>query len=174
MASTIKRKARCRQLAAIIACFGCLLFISQAQAAPPEGYDFLSYDAAMTQARQQEKLVFLYFGRYGCSTCRKMHQEVFSDDEIMQRYNEHYILAYVDTESGERLTLPNSERITEMQFASRMRILGTPTFYFLTPDERTLVKLAGFKSIEGMKQYDDFVYGGHYGSQSFKEYVGSR
>ena len=135
MASTIKRKARCRQLAAIIACFGCLLFISQAQAAPPEGYDFLSYDAAMTQARQQEKLVFLYFGRYGCSTCRKMHQEVFSDDEIMQRYNEHYILAYVDTESGERLTLPNSERITEMtnEASVMLRPQSSPSLPNITP-----------------------------------------
>ncbi len=150
-----------------------LLINAQAQAALPAGYNFLSYGEAMSQARAQKKPVFLYFGRYGCSTCRKMHKEVFSDDQIKQRYNDHYILAYVDTESGERLTLPNDERITEMQFASRTRILGTPTFIFLTPDETPLMKLAGFKSIEKMKQYDDYIIGGHYGSQTFKQYIGA-
>ena len=151
-----------------------LLLATQAQSAPPEGYQFLSYGDAMTQARQQERLVFLYFGRYGCSTCRKMNKEVFSDQQVRQRLSDHYILAYVDTESGERVTLPSNERITEMQLASRMRILGTPTYYFLTPDETPLVKLAGFKSIERMKQYDDYVYGGHYGSKTFKEFVGAK
>ena len=158
-------------LSAITAIFG-LLYLAQAHSAPPAGYRFLAYGDAMAQAREQQKPVFLYFGRYGCSSCRKMHQEVFSDNQIKQRYNDHYVLAYVDTESGERLTLPNNERITEMQFASRMRILGTPTFIFLTPDEIPLMKLAGFKTIDKMKQYDDYVAGGHYGSQTFKQYIG--
>lgn len=151
-----------------------LLVAGQAQSAPPEGYNFVSYDAAMKQASQQERLVFLYFGRYGCSSCRKMHQEVFSDERIKQRYQDHYILAYVDTESGDRLTLPNGERVTEMQFASQMRILGTPTFIFLMPDERPLLKTAGFKSVDRMRQYDDYIYGGHYGSKSFNEFISAQ
>lgn len=164
------RKPRRFLLPAIIS-LAMLLIGSQAQSAPPEGYNFVPYDKAMKQASRQEKLVFLYFGRYGCSSCRKMHQEVFSDERIKQRYQEHYILAYVDTESGDRLTLPNGERITEMQFASRMRILGTPSFFFLMPDERPLLKTAGFKSVDRMRQYDDYIYGGHYGSTSFRDYI---
>ncbi|MES9898073.1 MAG: thioredoxin fold domain-containing protein [Sedimenticola sp.] len=149
--------------------FGFTLF-TQVQAAPPEGYNFLSYGEAMVKAREESKPVFLYYGRYGCSTCRKMHKEVFSNKEIEQRYNNHYILAYVDTESGNRITLPNGERITDMQFATRSRILGTPTFIFKNPDETELLNFAGFRTIERMKQYDDYINGGHHKTTSFKAY----
>lgn len=145
-----------------------------ARAAPPAGYDFLSYDQALTRAAQQQKPVFLYFGRYGCSSCRKMHQEVFSDPELRARYSDHYVLAYVDTESGERLRLPNGERLTEMQFASRSRVLGTPTFFFIASDQKPLVKLIGFKTIEEMNSYDDYISGGHYRRQSLQEFLASR
>ncbi|MES9855429.1 MAG: thioredoxin fold domain-containing protein [Sedimenticola sp.] len=147
-----------------------VIFSIQAEAAPPEGYNFLSYGEAITKAAKENKPVFLYLGRYGCSTCRKMHKEVFSDIEIQKRFNSHYILAYVDTESGNRITLPNGERITEMQFATRSRILGTPTFIFKTQDETQLLNLAGFKSIEKMKQYDEYINGGHYKTTNFKAF----
>lgn len=147
-----------------------LVFSVQAQSAPPEGYNFLPYGEAVAKARVEGKPVFLYFGRYGCSTCRKMHKEVFSDKEIKQRYNSHYILAYVDTESGNRITLPNGERITDMQFATRSRILGTPTFVFKQPDETKLLSFAGFKTIERMKQYDEYINGGHHKTTRFKAY----
>ncbi|MCB1856901.1 MAG: thioredoxin fold domain-containing protein [Gammaproteobacteria bacterium] len=140
-------------------------------AAPPDGYRFLSYGDALIRAGEQDKPVFLYFGRYGCSVCLKMHQEVFTDEQVKSRFNSHYVLAYVDTEGGERVTLPNGERITEMQLASRTRILGTPTFFFIAPDQRPLIKLSGFQSIENMVHYDDYISGRHYQTQSLREFL---
>jgi len=68
--------------------------------------------------------MLLYFGRYGCTTCRKMHKEVFTDQQLKDQLAEKFILAYVDTESDARIRLPSGERSTEMQFASSIRILG--------------------------------------------------
>ena len=57
-----------------------------------------------------------------------------------RNYNDAFVLAYVDTESGDRISLANGERITEMQFASRSRIIGTPTFIFFSPEQKLLVQ----------------------------------
>ncbi|MEJ1297502.1 MAG: hypothetical protein RPU64_02985 [Candidatus Sedimenticola sp. (ex Thyasira tokunagai)] len=57
-----------------------------------------------------------------------------------------------------------------MQFATRSRILGTPTFIFKNPDEMELLNFAGFRTIERMKQYDDYINGGHHKTTSFKAY----
>ena len=103
------------------------LSIDTLVAAPPEGYQFLSLTEAALLASQENKPMLLYFGRYGCSICRKMHAEVFSDASLSEKYNDAFVLAYVDTESGNRIKLANGEKITEMQFASRSRILGTPS-----------------------------------------------
>ena len=139
-----------------------LVGCATARAAPPEGYDFLPLGDAWQAAARNNKPILLYFGRYGCTTCRKMHAEVFSDSELQQRYQADFVLAYVDTESGSRITLANGERTTEMMFAARSRIVGTPTFIFFSPEQQALFKKAGFQSIEQMKRYHEYITGDHY------------
>ena len=143
-------------------------------AAPPEGYEFLSLTAAAERAAVENKPMLLYFGRYGCSTCRKMHAEVFTDDGVRLKYSNAFVLAYVDTESGNRIRLANGETTTEMQFAARSRILGTPTFVFYSTEQKPLFKKAGFQSIEQMSRYGEFVAEGHYRSMTLKDYLAGR
>jgi thioredoxin-related protein len=153
----------------------CLLALSSGSvlAAPPEGYNFLPLTAASEQASAANKPMLLYFGRYGCSTCRKMHAEVFSDAAVNKQYNTEFVLAYVDTESGNRIRLANGETTTEMQFASRSRILGTPTFIFFSAEQKPLFKKTGFQSIEQMNHYGDFVAQGHFRKMSLQDYLAS-
>jgi thioredoxin-related protein len=148
-----------------------LLAIEGLHAAPPDGYRFLALTEAAEQAGESGKPLLLYFGRYGCTTCRKMHAEVFTDPEVRERYNRDFVLAYVDTESGNRIRLANGERTTEMQFATRNRILGTPTFIFFSPQQKPLFKKAGFQSIEQMQRYADFIVEGHYEGMSLTEFL---
>ncbi len=141
-----------------------------ARAAPPETYAFLPLGEAWRSAQQQHKPMLLYFGRYGCTTCRKMHAEVFTDPDLQRRYSEDFVLAYVDTESGNRIRLANGERTTEMQFATRNRILGTTTFDFFSPELQPLVRKAGFQSIAHMRRYHGFITGGHYRDKTLADY----
>lgn len=155
--------------------FGGLVLLATAfaplGAAPPDGYDFKPLTQALQQAADEGKPMLLYYGRYGCTTCRKMHAEVFTDAGLKARLNSEFALAYVDTESAARITLPSGERTTEMQFAANSRILGTPTFVFFAPDQEPLFKVAGFKSIEQMQRYGDYVTGGHYQSETLDAFL---
>ena len=150
------------------------LSVEAAMAAPPEGYRFLPLTAALQRASAESKPMLLYFGRYGCTTCRKMHAEVFSDALLSEKYKTAFVLAYVDTESGNRIRLANGETTTEMQFATRSRILGTPTFIFFSPEQKPLFKKAGFQSVVQMSQYSDFIIEGHYESMPLKEYLATQ
>ncbi|MCP3869002.1 MAG: thioredoxin fold domain-containing protein [Gammaproteobacteria bacterium] len=150
-----------------------LLLSLGVQAAPPDGYPFHSYSDAVKLAKEQQKPLFLYFGRYGCSSCLKTHKETFTDQGLKKKLVDHYVLAYVDTESDKRLRLPSGERITEMQFATRSRIYGTPTYFFISPGGEPLFKFVGFKTVAEMLVYDDYVSQGHYKLISFKEYQAS-
>ena len=105
-----------------------------ALAAAPEGYPFVPFDQAMAQSRSESKLLFVYFGRYGCGYCEKTNREAFIDPAVRQRYSENYALAYVDAESGRRLRLPSGERIAERDLGTRYEALVTPVFTFLKPD----------------------------------------
>lgn len=141
------------------------------QAAPPEGYHFLSLTQAIQQSTREKKPMLLYFGRYGCTTCRKMHKEVFTDEALKKDLTDQFILAYVDTESGKRIRMPNGERTTEMQFAARNRILGTPTFIYFSADQKPRLKRAGFQTIQQMELYNDYISGKHFREMKFKDYL---
>jgi len=143
-------------------------------AAPPDGYPFLSLTQAMKKSVAEKIPMFLYFGRYGCTTCRKMHEEVFIDSGLNKQFSKKFALAYVDTESGNRIRLSNGERTTEMQFASRSRILGTPTFIYFSADQKPLFKRAGFQTIEQMTLYNDYVLEGHYRTAKLKDYMANK
>jgi len=153
-----------------------LTFLSPAlaTAAPPQGYNFLNLTEAFEQSKGEQKPILLYFGRYGCSTCRKMHKEVFSDQGLNKKYSDQFVLAYVDTESGNRIRLPSGERTTEMQFAGRSRILGTPTFIYFSNEQKPLFKRTGFQTIKKMGIYSDYVTNGHYKTKTLKTYLGAK
>ena len=110
---------------------------------PPHGYPFLSFDKAMQQAQGENKPLFVYFGRYGCGYCEKTNEEAFSDKQVRETYSKHYVLAYVDSESGKRLRLPSGERVTEREVGTRYNAFVTPVFTFMTTDGQPLLRLVG-------------------------------
>jgi len=137
-----------------------LLFVILSQAAvaeAPEGYPFQPFDKAIQQARSENKLLFVYFGRYGCGYCEKTNKEAFSDAGVRKAYTQHYILAYVDAESGKRLRLPSGERITERELGTRYNAFVTPIFSFLTPDGKQILQLVGVQRIVDLVNADKKV-----------------
>ena len=125
-----------------------------ALANPPADYPFLRFDQAMQKAMADAKLVFVYFGRYGCGYCDKTNKEAFSDPVVRDKFIDHYILTYVDSESGRRLRLPSGERITEREFSTRYNAAITPVFSFLTPDGVRVLQLVGLQSKASLLEAD--------------------
>ncbi len=121
-----------------------------AVADPPEGYPFLSFDKAMEQATAETRLMFVYFGRYGCGYCDKTNKEAFSNPGVRKQYSKNYVLAYVDAESGKRLRLPSGERITERELGTRYNAFVTPIFSFMLPDGTVIARMVGVQRIEDL------------------------
>lgn len=123
----------------------------------PEGYPFLPFDEAMSRSQTEEKVLFVYFGRYGCGYCEKTNREAFVDEEVKRRYTEHYVLAYVDAESGRRLRLPSGERIPERELGTRYNALVTPIFTFMTPEGEPIQRMVGVQRIEDLIEADERI-----------------
>ena len=164
-----------RQSAALIATL-LLSVIWQypARADAPADYPFVSYDAGLRRAAKESKPIFIYFGRYGCAWCDWTNRETFSNAELRKLYTDHYVLVYVDAESGKRLTLPNGERITEAELGARFRAFATPLFVYLDAQGKEIFKAPGFKTVDDFKEFDQYVVGGHYKTQKLMEFLGSK
>ena len=149
-----------------------LLPAGSGRADPPEGYTFLRYDEGLRIAQRDGKRVFAYFGRYGCGSCEKTNRESFSNAELRKLYTGHYVLVYVDAESGRRLQLPSGETVTEMELGAMMKTLVTPYFLYLEPDGQVIYKAPGFQTAQAFLDYDRYVHGGHYKKQTLTQFLG--
>ena len=131
-----------------------LTCITSASANPPADYPFLRFDEALQQASKDGRLVFVYFGRYGCAYCDKTNKEAFADPTVRANYISHYILTYVDSEGGRRIRLPSGERITERELGVRYNSAVTPVFSFMAPDGTRLYRLIGLQTKEELLEAD--------------------
>ena len=147
-----------------------LWWSAAAPADPPAGWSFYPLDEALRLAGQEQRRVFLYFGRHGCPSCEKTNRESFTDARVMEKYNSNYILAYVDSESGKRLRLPGGERITEMELGVRLKVFGTPFFYYMEPGGSPILRAPGYQNAVSLLLFDRFVDGGHYKQQTFADF----
>jgi len=155
----------------VLLLLSCPGFIAPVFAEPPDNYPFIRYDEGLQLAKAQNRDIFLYFGRYGCGYCAKTNVETFSDKSLRELYIKNYVLVYVDAESGERLTLPDGEVITEMDLGQRLNVFATPMFVYLDPDGKVVFKAPGYKTVQEFKQFDGYVQGKHYKTRSINEFL---
>ncbi|MEW6133274.1 MAG: DUF255 domain-containing protein [Pseudomonadota bacterium] len=151
-----------------------LCIAAGAWADPPPDYPFVSYDQGLKMARETGKPIFLYFGRYGCAWCDHTNKQSFSNADLKKMYPEHFVLVYVDAESGKRLRLPSGERITEAELGARFKAFATPLFVYLTPQGEEIFKAPGFKTVQDFKDFDRYVIEGHYKKQTLLEFLSKK
>lgn len=89
-------------------------------------------DAIIRMAKEQDKLIFMDFYADWCLPCRIMDDEVFSDPEIQEYLNEHYISVKVEADKGEGYML-----------ATRYLVEGYPTLLFLDNEGKELTRKLG-------------------------------
>ena len=141
---------------------------------PPQDYPFVAYDQGLKAAQASGKPIFLYFGRYGCAWCAHTNKETFSNASLRKLYIDHYELVYVDAESYKRITLPSGERISEAELGARFKAFATPLFVYLTPRGKEIFKAPGFKTVQDFLDFDRYVTGGYYKTETLLEYLSKK
>lgn len=89
----------------------------------PDNIDaFYDYDEGLAYAKKVNKPVLLDFTGWSCTNCRKMEASVWSDQEVLKRLKNNYVLIslYVD----DRTTLGESEKYTSKVSARAINTLG--------------------------------------------------
>ena len=90
---------------------------------------WLDYDVAVEQAQKSDKIVMVMLSQKGCPACEYMTDIVFKDKNIEAKLSSKFLVVYTDIYTG---------------FVEEgMSYAGTPTFYFLDKNEKTLDKFSG-------------------------------
>ncbi len=138
---------------------------------------YFDYQQALACARQQNKPLFIDFTGHGCTNCREMEAVVWSDQQVLQRLQDDFVVValYVD----DKTELPESEWYTSKYDNKVKKTIGKknadlqitnlennaqPFYVLLGKDERVLAWPYGYdRSVDkfvkfldgGKKKYEE-------------------
>ena len=71
-----------------------------------------SYKDALIEAKKENKLVFIDAYASWCGPCKMLRQNTFTDKEVSDYFNAHFINLSVDIEKGEGVALATKYKVT--------------------------------------------------------------
>lgn len=111
-----------------------MIFLGGLTAVRGEGILFFegSYAEALEKARLEGKMVFIDFYADWCGPCRTMATGVFTEPEVGDYFNRHFVALKVDTEN------PDNDRLVK-----QFKVKSLPTMLFITAEGKTTAQLLG-------------------------------
>ena len=148
-----------------------------AQAALPEGWHFLEYNAALRVAKQQGKPVFVYYGFNKCPYCIYVNKNTFSSEELRKTYSAHYVLAYFDIRGNpdDMMDLAGGGSMRRADAIKHLKASPVPAWAFIDPQGReVLVRRGSRTKVLAFNQFDAYVAGGEYKNGTFEAFLAKR
>lgn len=94
-----------------------------------------NYQNALTTAKKEQKMVYLFIGADKCIHCDRFKEQTLSNDELIKAMKEDYILLYM---SRDRHEIPEG-----------FEKYGVPMHYFLTPEGKVIAHIRGSRELSG-------------------------
>ena len=92
-----------------------------------------SFDAALTKAKDEKKLVFVDIYTTWCGPCKLMDRTTFKDKEVRNLLSESVVAFKIDAEKGEGINI-----------ARKYKVTGYPCFLILDSEGKLVSKYLGF------------------------------
>ena len=92
---------------------------------------------ALKQAKAANKRVFIDFTGYTCVNCRWMEKNIFSHPDVMDRFQQNFVLLQLYTDGGEKAVENQQMQI------KRFKTVALPLYVILDADDKLLNKHAG-------------------------------
>jgi len=116
---------------------------TQIRANPNEGF-VTDMKAAVEEAREQGKdLMLLFTGSDWCPPCKKLEEEVFSQQEFLDGVSEEFVLVMLDFPRNKQL--PQELKEQNDGLAAKFSISGYPTVIMVDQDQKPFA-FSGYRS----------------------------
>ncbi|GAB3801848.1 hypothetical protein GCM10028819_29920 [Spirosoma humi] len=123
----------------------------RATAAPTDelpGVTFLkgSWKEALTEAKRQNKPIFLDVFTNWCPPCKRMAKEAFPNARVGTKFNVHFINYQLDAEKGEGIAI-----------AKQYAVASYPTALYIAPNGELVHRSVGYGGVKAMLDQADLV-----------------
>jgi len=110
-------------------------FSNKESTSKTEGIIFFTgtWKQAVEKAQKENKPIFLDVYAKWCGTCKKLKKNTFTNKEVTEFYNHHFINLSLDGEEGEGA-----------QIAAQLGLSGYPTLYYFNKNGKPVIYTMGY------------------------------
>ncbi len=94
-----------------------------------------NYDNALSTAKKEKKMVYLFIGADRCKHCDRFKKQTLSSKDLIEDMKKEYVLLYM---SRDQHNIPE-----------KFERYGVPMHYFLTPKGKIIAEIQGSRELEG-------------------------
>ncbi len=131
---------------------------------------FLEIAEDAAEASEEGKHVLLFFHLNGCPYCNKMVNQNFQQEPLKSQIQANFDSIEINIKGDREIAMSEDMTTTESVLATYLKVKYTPTILFLDGNNKTVLRLNGYRSPEALKQALDFVQQKAYLKNSFSEY----
>ena len=132
---------------------------------------FLEIQDDVDEATEEGKHVILFFQLNGCPYCDRMLTESFESEPLTSFIQENFDTIAINV-GGDREIIFNEEiTVIEKELAEMLNVRSTPAILFLNSDNKTVVRVNGYRNPARFEQVLNYVAEKGYEQGTLAEYM---
>lgn len=135
---------------------------------------FLDIASDAEEAAEAGKHVILFMHLNDCPYCARMADENFANAPYTPFIREHFDVIEINIRGDREVAFDADTSVTEKELARLLKVRYTPTILFLNRDNKTVLRINGYRSVPAFKHALDFVQQQAYLNTSLSRFIEQR
>lgn len=135
---------------------------------------FLEIADDVDEAAEAGKHVLLFFQLNDCPYCDRMLEEGFETEPLTSYIRQHFDTIAVNVRGDREIAFNEDISVTEKELSEILKVAATPAILFLNEDNKTVVRVNGYRAPERFRQILEFVASKSYQTTRLADYLQAR
>ncbi len=148
-----------------------LISATAACAQEPRVPEWIPFEEALADGEDSGKMVLVDIWSPRCGWCRKMQEEVYTREDLLDYVNKHFVTGRLNIDVKDDTLSYLGYSLSSGELSAGFGATGTPTTIFLSPDGAYITRLPGFHDYDSYFPVLRFIATESFRDMSFQEFM---
>lgn len=132
---------------------------------------FLEIAEDVDEASEEGRQLILFFQLNGCAYCDRMLEESFEAETLTGYIQQHFDVISINVRGDREIAFNEDVTVSEKELSNILNVRATPAILFLNEENKTVVRVNGYRAPERFRHVLEFVATKSYRSTSLTDYL---